>query len=331
MPSLFGRKVKVIHHIDHLHPIMKLTIKTILDSYLPDIVKGYGFKYADPRWGEPIFIPYGYLDGEYKDTLQAFKKVMEEINDRKDDGLNKFKEWYPDVKFFDIYRFVQYSVPGTEEGYTPGIAVDPLMNYNYFKDGMEEVKNEIMGDVVVATPSLSSFTEFKFYDPIINRRNEIIDAYIWLNRTFHENYDKDKMYDETLGRYYMNFIFNFLEEFGKGRRLSEITEGEVLLIPMFVWGKNKTFDNISNNIVDTWKNSKLFKDSMFHEIDALPVILNKQYLNSIIEKYSNKFNKVILISDKKLPQINKCTECPSSLGNLKILKEGNFSKIFLAK
>ncbi|ACP36838.1 conserved hypothetical protein [Sulfolobus islandicus Y.G.57.14] len=330
MPSLFGRKVKVIHHIDHLHPTMKLAIKTILDSYLPDIIRGYGFRYADPKWGEPIFIPYGYLDGEYKDTIEAFKKIMEEINERKEDGLAKFKEWYPEAKFFDIYRFIQYSIPGTEEGYTPGIAVDPLIPYNYFKDGLNEVKDEIKGSVIVASPSLSSFTEFKFYDPIIGRRNEIVDAYIWLNELFHEQYDKDKMYDEKLGRYYMNVILDFLEEYGKNKRVNDIEGGDVLLVPIFVWGKDKVFDD-NSNIVSAWKNSKLFTSSVFHEIEALPVILNKQYFDFILTRYSHMFNKIILLGNKKLPQIDKCSECPSSLRLLKVQKEGNFSKVFIAK
>ncbi|MEM0164610.1 MAG: hypothetical protein QXS44_04055 [Saccharolobus sp.] len=329
MPSLFGRKVKVIHHIDQLHSTMKLAIKTLLDSYLPDIVKGYGFRYADPKWGEPIFIPYGYLDGDYKDTIEAFEKIMEEINDRKEEGISKFKQWYNDSKFFEIYRFVQYSVPGTEGGYTPGIAVDPLMPYTYFKEGLEEVKNELQGKIIVANPALSSFTEFNFYDPIIGRKEEIIDAYIWLNKLFHENYDKDKMYDEKLGRTYMNLIFNFLENYGKDRRVVEITEGDILLVPIFLWTKNKVFKD-NTNIIEVWKNSYLFKNAMYHEIEALPVILSNKYIDEIINNSLSKFSKIILISDKKFPSLSRWEEYPKSLESLKLQKEGNFSKVFIA-
>ncbi|MDT7861892.1 MAG: hypothetical protein RRA45_06730 [Saccharolobus sp.] len=327
MPSLFGKKVKVIHHIDHLHPVMKLAIKTLLDSYLPDIVRGYGFRYANSKWGEPIFIPYGYLDGEYKDTLEAFEKIIAEINERKNDEFSKFKEWYPNSQFFEIYRFIQYSIPGTEEGYTPGIAVNPLMSYNYFKEGLEEVKNELQGEVIVANPALSSFTDFKFYDPIIIRKDEIIESYIWLNKYFHENYDKDKMYDEILGRRYMNIIFNFLEQFSKDKRVNQIKGGDILLIPMFIWPKNKVFGE--DKIIDAWKNSILFKNAMYHEIEALPAILSNSYIDNLISEHFTKFSKIILISDKKLPQLGKCSECPSTLGNLKLSREGNFSKIFI--
>ncbi len=325
---LFGKKVKVIHHIDHLHMNMKMAIKTILDSYLPDIIRGYGLKYADPKWGEPIFIPYGYLDGEYRDPMEAFSKILEELNERKNDGLPKFKEWYPNNQFYDVYRFVQYSVPGTEEGYTPGIAADPLMSYNYFKEGLEEVKAELQGKVIVANPLLSSITNFTFLDPIIPKRNEIIDAYVWFNKYFHEEYDKDKMYDEKLGRHYMNLIFDFLESFGKDRRASKIDDGDVLLIPSIIWPKNKVFD-CNNSIQECWRNSYLFKSSMFHEIEALPVILNNVLTDNIVNNYANRFKKIIIIGNKKMPQLDRCEDCPKSLKSLKIVKENQYSKVFM--
>ena len=68
---------------------------------------------------------------------------------------------------------------------------------------------------------------------------------------------------------------------------------------------------------------------MYHEIEALPAILSNSYIDNLISEHFTKFSKIILISDKKLPQLGKCSECPSTLGNLKLSREGNFSKIFI--
>ncbi|EZQ02120.1 hypothetical protein CM19_11170 [Candidatus Acidianus copahuensis] len=125
--SLFNKGEKKIYHVDHLPEEMKIAIKTIIDSTLPEVAKSYGLNYAYPRVGEPIFIPFGRLDGKFKDTQKAYSKILEEVEKAKEIGISKYQEWYAKAKFYDHYRITFYSTVDKNKGMMIGIGANPLL------------------------------------------------------------------------------------------------------------------------------------------------------------------------------------------------------------
>uniref|UniRef100_UPI003593277F hypothetical protein n=1 Tax=Acidianus infernus TaxID=12915 RepID=UPI003593277F len=255
--SLFKKEEKKIFHIDRLPEEMKVAIKTLIDSSIPDVAKAYGFDYLYPKLGEPIFIPYGRLDGKYKSTIDAFEKILEEVEKLKD-NLKEYSKWYDNVKLFDHYRFTFYSYVDPNEGMKVGIGADPLSSPNSLFDAQSLCSAlDKEKSIIILNPALSGYISstclssfnIKFVDTISKRKDEIIDAYTWLNKSFHENFDKDKVYDVELGREYMDRLFNVI--LSEVRNYSiESKEGDIAILPLLSYeeyGEKESIKNILQN------------------------------------------------------------------------------------
>ncbi|BBG25468.1 hypothetical protein [Sulfuracidifex tepidarius] len=300
MSFLFKRSKKVIYHIDSLNKNMKTAIKTIIDCSMPDIAKGYGMRYAIPKWGEPIFVPYGELDGDFDNTKDAFSRIEEAISESASEALSYFKGWYPDSIFLNHYRVSYYSFTHESYGYVAGIGADPLISHKYFE--LPSLKDK---KVFVASPALSMVTEYPFYDQIYEHKDEIVEAYSWANSEFHSKYDKDNVYDEDIGKHYMSLMFERIRDKNGRNVKNQVESADVLLVPLFT-GQNK-YGN-GSSIKESWMNSDFYKKSMYHEFEALPVIWNTRNAEILVQDNIGKFSQIVLLFDKGVPSIDKCKE-----------------------
>ncbi|MDT7901294.1 MAG: hypothetical protein RRE78_05265 [Acidianus sp.] len=303
--SLFKKEEKKIFHIDRLPEEMKVAIKTLIDSSIPDVAKAYGFDYLYPKLGEPIFIPYGRLDGKYKSTIDAFEKILEEVEELKD-NLKEYSKWYGNVKLFDHYRFTFYSYVDPNEGMRVGIGADPLSSPNSLFDVQSLCSALDKGkSIIILNPALSGYISstclssfnIKFVDTISKRKDEIIDAYTWLNKSFHENFDKDKVYDVELGREYMDRLFNVI--LSEVRNYStESKEGDIAILPLLSYEEYGEKESIKGVLQNDEKYKKYIEEGRLDEISLIPILFSGSLkeLNEIKDKYS----KVIVISDKKM-------------------------------
>ncbi len=304
MSFLFKRSKKVIYHIDSLDKSMKIAIKTIIDCSMPDIAKGYGMKYATPKWDEPIFIPYGELDGEFDSVKDAFSRIEEAIKEASSQGIESFKSWYPSSIFVEHYRISYYSFTNENYGYIAGIGADPLVSHNYF-----ELPAYHWEKVFVASPSLSLTRDYPFLDVIQQHKEEIIEAYSWANSEFHSKYDKDNVYDVDLGKQFMSLMFEKLRQRTERNARTQIESADVLMVPLFT-GQNK-YGN-GSSVKESWINSNFYQKSMYHEFEALPVLWNRKNAEILIADNLGKFSQIVLLFDRGVPSMDKCKdECMS--------------------
>lgn len=305
---LFRRAKEKIYHIDHLPEKMKLALKTVMDVNLHDIAKYYGLKYLTPRFGEPIFIPYGELNGKFETYNEAFKKINETIEEVKEDGLKQYKQWYPNVEFLDHYRIVFYSATEYGEGVIYGIGAEPLAD-------LKQSLNLEDDDITVVGMGVK-VQKAKYYDFIKGRKQEIIDAYNYIYREFHEKYDKDKVYVEEVATYYMNKFFDTVNSYFKNLEYTEKLKGEVAVVPLF-----NSIAKKDGKILDLWREyyKNYFEEGNYYKLEALRAIYNEEFINSILSQVKDNFNKVVLIGEDKKPKV------PEVLKDLKVIKEeGNY-------
>ena len=301
---LFGKSKEKIYHIDHLPEKMKLVLKTVMDANLPDIAEYYGLKYLTPRFGEPIFIPYGDLNGKFDSYEEAFKKIYETIEERKKEGYNLYMQWYPNVELLDHYRIVFHSAT-TEEGVIYGIGAHPL------GDLKQEIKLEEK-DITVVGMAIR-VENAKYFDFLKDRRKEIIDAYNYLYSEFHTKYDKDKVYVEEVATYYMNKFFEVVDSYFKNLTFTSNLKGEVAVVPLFSSQAKK-----DGKIVDLWKEyyKKYFDEGSYYKFEAIRAIYNEEFVNKILSQVRDNFKKIVLVGeDNKKPRV------PEMLRDLKVVKE----------
>jgi len=301
---LFGKSKEKIYYIDHLPEKMKLALKTVMDVNLPDVAKYYGLKYLTPRFGEPIFIPYGELNGKFDSYEDAFEKIFETIEQIKQEGYNQYKQWYPNAEFLDHYRIVFHSAT-TEEGVIYGIGAQPLA------DLKPELKLEEK-DVTVVGMAVR-INNAKYFDIIKDRRKEIIDAYNYIYSEFHAKYDKDKVYVEEVATYYMNKFFEVVDSYFKGLTFTNTLKGEVAVIPLF-----NSLAKRDGKIVDLWKDyyKNYFDEGNYYKFEAIRAIYNEEFVNKILSQVRDNFEKVVLLGeDGKKPRV------PEILRDLKVVKE----------
>jgi len=301
---LFGKSKEKIYHIDHLPEKMKLALKTVMDVNLPDVAKYYGLKYLTPRFGEPIFIPYGELNGKFDSYEDAFEKIYETIEQIKQEGYNQYKQWYPNVEFLDHYRIVFHSAT-TEEGVIYGIGAQPLAD---LKPGLklEEKDVTVVGMAV-------RINNAKYFDIVRDRRKEIIDAYNYVYSEFHAKYDKDKVYVEEVATYYMNKFFEVVDSYFKGLTFTNSLKGEVAVIPLFT-----SLAKRDGKIVDLWKEyyKNYFDEGNYYKFEAIRAIYNEEFVNKILSQVRDNFENVVLLGeDGKKPRV------PEILKDLKVVKE----------
>lgn len=302
--SLFKKKESKIYHIDHLPSEMKIAIKTIIDSSIPDVAKAYGFRYLYPKIGEPLFVPYNRLDGKYKDTHEAFEKILSEV-EKLNNNLEKYKEWYgSNIIVYDHYRFTFYSYVDPNDGMTVGIGAAPLASPDNAFD-VNEVCQYIQGNVKILNSALAGYIpstclskyNITFYDNVISKENELIEAYLWLNTTFHERYDKDKTYDKELGKTYMQRLFNVIHSILDKYVRDNKAETAIIsiLVEDYIEDKGNIIDILQNN--DRYK--KLLSSARFFDVSLLPVIFSD--VPKIIDDAKGKYSRIILVSDRKIP------------------------------
>jgi hypothetical protein len=321
MSFLFKRSKKAIYHIDSLDKNMKIAIKTIIDCSMSDVAKAYGLRYAIPKWGEPIFVPYGELDGEFNSTREAYSRIEEEINESSKEGISQFKSWYPNSQILNQYRISYYSFTDEHYGYIAGIGADPLITHRYFQ--LPELKGK---NVFILSPALSAVTDFPFLDNIYQYKKEIIESYSWANSQFHSKYDKDNSYDEELGMYFMGILMDKIRKRVEKNARNQIENADVLVVPLFV-GQNKY--GHGESIKERWIDSEFYRKSMYHELEALPAIWNTESAGNLIMNSIGKFSTLVLLFDKGVPSMEKCKEeCLSQyIGPMRVVEDKERYKI----
>ncbi|MCH1770119.1 MULTISPECIES: hypothetical protein [Metallosphaera] len=332
------REEKNILHVDHLNPVMKKAIKTLVDSGIPEVARLYGFRYLFPRIGEPIFVPYGRLDDEFKDTHEAFERILEEVNAIKDEGMKTYRAWYPTAEEIDHFRFTFYSMT-KEGGMRVGIAANPLASLEQDAFRIGEVVEEISGKrVLLLTPALAGqsantnsalakASSVQILDFVSSRESEIVDAFIWLNKNFHDKYDKDKEYDADLGRTYMTRLFSVIKSMINSK-VTNSPSADVVILPLFVYPKSKIVGNIS--IMEAWNSneafSQLLRQAQYHEIEVGPILYNAETINALVERYAFNAEKLIVLTDQKTPSLERL-DYLTWVKRFKVEKETDFVKI----
>lgn len=309
---LFGKGEEKIYHIDQLNEHMRRVIKTIMDVNMADVAKYYGLKYLTPKWGEPIFIPLGRLNGKFKKFEEAFDRLYEEIDKVKGDGLKLYSQWYPNSQFLNHYRIVFYSF--TQEEVVYGIGAEPLAitETHYLLPQLSSSDITVIGMQLSPLALLSNF-KMKFYDFLYDRRQEIIDSYNWLYTQFHAKYDfKDPQFVTEISTYYMNKFFENVDASVRKRvELTNALKGDVAIMPMV--------DSIAKKdgkIIDIWNSdfASLLEQGNYYKVEAVPAIYNEEFVNEMLNKLANNFNKVVLLFEKKIKVPN--------IQGLKVEKQG---------
>ncbi|MEM3195123.1 MAG: hypothetical protein QXH43_03255 [Metallosphaera sp.] len=338
--SIFRKKEeKNILHIDHINPQMKKAIKTLIDSGVPEVAKLYGFRYLFPRLREPIFIPYGRLDDDFKDTHEAFERILEEVDKIKDEGMQTYKTWYPTAEEINHFRFTFYSMT-IEDGMKVGIAANPLASLDQDSFKLNEIGDEVRGKKVLVLSSalagqvvntksvFSNSSAVEFLDTVSSREDEIIESYLWLNKNFHEKYDKDKEYDVELGRTYMKRLFSIIKSVTSPKVANNSKDKDVIILPLFIYPKGKIVGNIS--IMEAWNSNESFatllRQAQYHEMEVGPIVYNVDTINSLVETYGFSAEKLIVLTDQKVPAIDRLDHL-KWLKRFKVEKETDFVKI----
>lgn len=312
--SLFKKKEN-IHHVNHLPEAMRKAIKTLIDSSIPDVAKAYGFYYLTPKIGEPFFVPFSELDGKFKDTRQAYETILTELRLRREEAMKKFREWYPNAKEIEHFRFTFYSYVNPEEGMDFGIGANPLASLPEGEFKVGEVADWVKDrDVILLTPALAGYLangnsalnkakSVKFIDPVVERKEEIVEAYMWASQTFHAKYDKENDYDPALGKYYMERLFEIIDqEVGKYR--TNKVDGEVGVVQVFMTPKSV---NVGGKILDAWNSNpeyvQAIKDGRFYDLSVIPIVLNLEKVRELVEEAKKVVNVLVVLSDKKMHPI----------------------------
>ncbi|AWR94109.1 hypothetical protein [Acidianus brierleyi] len=315
--SLFKKQEK-IYHIDHLSEAMRRAIKTLIDSSIPDVAKAYGFKYLTPIIGEPFFVPYGELNGKFKNTHEAFEAILSELRIRRQEAMEKFREWYPQAKEIEHFRFTFYSYTDPKEGMDVGVGANPLASLPEGDFKLGEIKDRIIdkdviilnsalsGNIANGNSPLSKARSVKYIDFVSNRQDEIVDAYMWLSQTFHERYDKEKDYDPELGKTYMKRLFEVIDQESGKYRTNKI-EGDIAILPLFVLPTNMRL--LNGNIREVWNKSEeystMIRQGRFYDVNVLPILFNYIKLKEIVQEAKNNVNTLIILSDKKMHPLDR--------------------------
>ncbi|BCU70295.1 hypothetical protein [Stygiolobus caldivivus] len=312
--ALLRRGEKKIFHIDSLNQHMREVIKTVMDVNLNDVVRYYGLRYLSPKIGEPIFIPYGRLDGNFRKFEDAFDKLYEEIEKVKEEGLRQYSEWYPNSMFLNHYRIVFYSYTDQDDGVLYGIGAEPLAVTPTTSYPIDKIQD---GDVVVGMQlfniALMKGLKLKFYDLIRDRREEIIEAYNWLYTQFHAKYDtKDKVFLTDIATYYMKRFFGVIDNLAKNTEFATELKGKRAIVPIVESRAKK--DGPIKEVME-----KEFYDYIdqgnYYKVEAIPAIYNREFVGKLLKAIMNGFDEILLLSEKKI-------QIPEELKELKVTDQG---------
>jgi len=334
------REEKNVLHIDHLNPMMKRAIKTLIDSGVPEVARLYGFRYLIPRLGEPMFVPLGRLDDDFKDVFEAFNRILEEVNEVKFKGMETYRLWCPTAEEIEHFRFTFYSIVSQEGGMKVGIGANPLasLDQDLFKlGGVEEyVVNKkvliltpaLVGQAVNSQSVLSKAKNVNLLDIVSERRGEIIESFLWLNKSFHDKYDKDRDYDVELSRMYMQRLFDVISKIASGKLVKSPSEYETVLLPLFIFPKRRIVGNVS--VMEAWNSNEEFAEMLrqarFHDVEVTPVIYNYEVINELVDNYAPRAENLVILTDQKSPLLERLDFLSWTKG-YKVIKDGEFTKI----
>lgn len=220
-----------------------------------------------------------------------------------------------------------------------GIAANPLASLEQDAFRIGEVVEEISGKrVLLLTPALAGqsvntnsalakASSVQILDFVSSRESEIVDAFIWLNKNFHEKYDKDKEYDADLGRTYMTRLFSVIKSMINSK-VTNSPSADVVILPLFVYPKSKIVGNIS--IMEAWNSneafSQLLRQAQYHEIEVGPILYNAETINALVERYTFNAEKLIILTDQKTPSLERL-DYLTWVKRFKVEKETDFVKI----
>ncbi len=325
-----------ILHIDWLDKNVKSVLKTLFDANIAHVIRMYGFDYVTPRWGEPIFVPFDELAGRFRNTKSAYEKIMQKVKENKDIGLSIYRNWFPNYIYYDYYRFVEYSFSDIKSGITVGFAAEPMVATDKTPFELEAIVGQIkgkrvyisnqalLGNIIAKGPIMNA-KEVKMGDEVMQRRDEIIEFYNWINDYRHTRYDKENVYDKEIALDYMTKGFELLDTLRRSY-ITDEPEGEIAIVPIFVIPKRKRTN--AKGIKEAWTTDlKEFLDAaMFHEIEPTPVIMSYSVINQELEKLKG-FDTIIALFDSSVKRLDKCDECPELLKSFKVKAETDKVKI----
>lgn len=340
MPFLFRKKVKKIYHIDHLPLLNRKVIRTLFDSNLPDLMKLYGFKFAVPLYGEPIFVPYGIIADEYKDSREFLDEILKLKDEVKLEGIKKYSEWYPTSEFIDYYRIVQHSYMDPQEGMVLGLGFHPLeiSPEGFFKlkelEKLIENKKVFIANQALFAQTINKFSvlnkakEVVVNDIVHDKFREIVEFHLWLNEYFHNNYDKEKLYDREIAEAYMSLGLEKLTQIIKNTVKNKVLSGfDVVILPIFIfpWNMQAEISDLKRAWLEDPKLSQILKQARFHEIDSVPVLMSYNVLEKLVEDIKSSYDEVVVVFDKN---VQKCkNECPKFIVENKVMQEGSNYKV----
>ena len=320
-----ARNVEKIFHVDHLPEHMKVVLKTVMDYSLYDIAELYGLTYLTPRLGEPIFIPFGYLTGKFKDHEEAYEHLMNEIEERKQEGYKKYAEWYPGYEFLDYFRIVFYSYVDRAEGVIYGVGAEPLALPP--KERVQIPDELVQGSVLASPVFLHQALKGKgvLYDPVRKRWGEVREAYIWLYRDFHLNFDKDRAHADEVAKFLVDKFFQNLERVLGRAKTTESLKGERVVVYVPKVRKTASSSNLIEAIKEAY--SEELATGRHYEVTLKDFLQGPKAVEEVVYQATGTAKELVAVFDEKV-DLNSCKYCPEVLKSLKLKSDLGNVKVF---
>jgi hypothetical protein len=355
MSLFFRRGEEKIFHVNSLPEEMRAVLRSVMDGTLSDVAAGYGLSYLSPRVGEPIFIHFGRLNGNFKNAERAYHLLLQRIDEAAQSGLNVYAQWYPDDLLLRHYWITYYSFVDPEEGILPGIAAHPLAATAGDRFGLKDLYTELQPlikgkRVLLALPTLtgqvynrkSKFwamepSSVQVHDPIWERMDEVVQAFADEYEVFHGKVDNDKLFDSESSVRHMTTMLNTVNQVRSMVRVTDsmTDQADVILVPYFVIPHPFRVGS-GVKVKQAWESAEGFtrlrNDGRFYELNSMYVLLNYEFINSLLQRIASIYPgvKIVLLTDKKAPPVDKCAsgECPKILSEVRFEKDGDRLKIF---
>ncbi|MGC9106263.1 MAG: hypothetical protein ACP5HQ_07590 [Thermoprotei archaeon] len=325
MPIFGERKVEKVFHIDHLPEQMRVVLKTVMDYSLSDVANLYGLTYLNPRLGEPIFIPYGYLTGKFGDFEEAYEHLLAEIEARKAEGYKKYAEWYPGYKPLDFFRLVFYSYTDRQEGVVYGIGAEPLA---LPPEPKVRLDGSLTKDAVALSPVFLPNAlrgEVKFRDSLKPRWEEIKRAYLWLYRDFHLRFDKDKAHADDVAMFYMGKFFENLERVEREAREDQDATAEKAIVHVPKVKKVAKSVDLVEAIKEVYAED--LKIGRHFDVSLKDLIMSPKAVEAQVYNAMTFAREIVVVFEEKV-DLDKCNYCPEILRNMKLVEDKGEVKVF---
>jgi hypothetical protein len=325
MPVFGQRKVEKVFHIDHFPEPMKVVLKTVMDYSLSDVADLYGLKYLNPRLGEPIFIPYGYLDGKFGDFREAYDHLLREIEARKEEGYRKYSEWYPNHRYLDFFRLVFYSYTDRQEGVIYGIGAEPLALPPEPKVSLDPnlTRNSVALSPVFLPNALRGEVELK--DSLKPLWEEIKRAYLFLYRDFHLKFDKDKAHADEVALFYMGKFFEVIERLEKEAKVNENATADRAIIYVPKVKRIVNAPSLEEAVKQAF--SEDLKVGRHYDVSLRDLIVSPKFTEVQVYNAISFAKEIITIFEEDV-KVTECKYCPDILKGLRLIQDGGRVKVF---